>query len=84
MRSVPLNPGRWIAYASNETSTFQIYVRAFPDNGSRWTITSRGGVWPVFSPNRRDLFYRTEDGQVMVASYVVKDNYAIGKRGAAS
>jgi serine/threonine-protein kinase len=66
--------GRWIAYASNETGTFQIYVKAFPDTGGSWPITSSGGVYPVFSPNGRDLFYRTEDGRVMVASYVVKDN----------
>jgi serine/threonine-protein kinase len=66
--------GRWIAYTSNETGTFQIYVRTFPDTGGLWTITSGGGVYPAFSPNGRDLFYRTEDGQVMVASYVVKNN----------
>jgi hypothetical protein len=63
--------GRWIAYASNETGMFQIYVRAFPDTGGRWPI-SNGGVYPVFSNNGRDLFYRTEDGQVMVARYTVK------------
>jgi Tol biopolymer transport system component len=66
--------GRWIAYASDETGMFEIYVRSFPDTGHRWTISSSGGVYPVFSPNGRDLFYRTEDGRVMVASYVVKDN----------
>jgi serine/threonine-protein kinase len=66
--------GRWIAYASNETGNFQIYVKAFPDTGGRWTISGSGGVYPVFSPKGRDLFYRTEDGLVMVASYTVKDN----------
>jgi serine/threonine-protein kinase len=66
--------GRWIAYASNETGRFQIYVRAFPDTGGRWSISNSGGVYPIFSHNGRDLFYRTEDGQVMLASYVVKDN----------
>src|SRR5262249_37660894 len=35
---------------------------------------SSGGVYPVFSPSGRDLFYRAEEGQVMVASFVVKDN----------
>jgi serine/threonine-protein kinase len=67
--------GRWIAYSSDESGTYQIYVRAFPDNGGRWTISSsNGGVYPIFSRNGRDLFYRTLDGQVMAAGYVVKDN----------
>jgi Tol biopolymer transport system component len=64
--------GRWIAYASNETNTFQIYVRAFPDTGGRWTISNNGGVYPIFSRNGRDLFYRTLDGQVMLTQYTVK------------
>jgi serine/threonine-protein kinase len=64
--------GRWIAYASDETGKPQVYVRAFPDTGGRWTISSNGGHYPVFSQNGHDLFYRTEDGQIMMTSYAVK------------
>jgi len=64
--------GRWIAFASDETGKPQVYVRAFPDTGGRWTISSSGGHYPVFSQNGHDLFYRTEDGQIMMTSYAVK------------
>jgi serine/threonine protein kinase/Tol biopolymer transport system component len=63
--------GRWMAYSSNESGTFQVYVRAFPDKGGKWQISNDGGLYPVFSRNGHDLFYRTEDNQIMVASYTV-------------
>jgi hypothetical protein len=47
----------------------EVYVRAFPDKGGQWTVSVGGGHYPVWSANARELFYRTEDGQVMVARY---------------
>ncbi len=66
--------GRWLAYASNESGNFQVYVRAFSDKGGKWQISKSGGVHPVFSGNGRELFFRTDDNQIMVASYTVKGN----------
>jgi serine/threonine-protein kinase len=61
--------GRWIAYRSLESGTTEIYVRAFPDNGGKWLISTGGGAVPVWSPNGRELFYRTEDQRIMVVPY---------------
>jgi len=36
--------GRWMAYASDESGGFQVYVRAFPDKGGKWQISNSGGV----------------------------------------
>jgi serine/threonine protein kinase/Tol biopolymer transport system component len=66
--------GRWMAYDSNESGAYQVYVRAFPDKGGKWQISNSGGGDPVFSRNGRDLFFRTDDNQIMVASYTVKSN----------
>ena len=63
---------RWLAYASNETGQTEVYVRAFPDTGGRWTVSAGGGHYPIWSKNGRELFYRTEDGQVMVTNYSAK------------
>jgi serine/threonine-protein kinase len=49
-----------------------VYVRAFPDQGTRWLISNGGGTMPVWSVNGRELFYRTEDDRIMVATYVTK------------
>ena len=57
---------------SYESGTSEIYVRAFPDKGGKWQISNSGGVFAVWSPNGRELFYRTLDQQIMVASYTTK------------
>ena len=68
--------GRWLAYSSNESGIFQVYVRAIPGSargaGSKWQISNGGGVYPVWSHNGRELFFRTMDSQIMVAAYVGK------------
>src|SRR5262249_28676975 len=60
------------AYADAEGGQYEVYVRAFPDNGTQAQISNAGGVMPVWSRNRNELFYRTEDHRIMVANYTVK------------
>jgi serine/threonine-protein kinase len=72
--------GRWMAYDSDESGNFQVYVRAFPDKGGKWQISGSGGVYPVWSRNGRELLFRTEDNQIMVAGYTVKgDSFVANK-----
>jgi Tol biopolymer transport system component/tRNA A-37 threonylcarbamoyl transferase component Bud32 len=69
--------GRWLAYASSESGVYEVYVRAFPDRGTKRLISTSGGNFPVWSRNGRELFYRTEDQRIMVATYTVKgDSFA--------
>ena len=42
--------GRWIVYGSNESGTWEVYVRAFPDNGTAVQVSNTGGRIPFFSP----------------------------------
>jgi serine/threonine-protein kinase len=57
-RSPSFSPdGRWLAYASDESGSYQVYVRAFPDRGGKWQISNGGGLYPVFSRNGRELFF---------------------------
>ena len=58
--------GRWVAYASNESGRFQIYVRPYPAAGGRWQVSDESGRWPLWSQDGSELFYRTNEG-VMVA-----------------
>jgi Tol biopolymer transport system component len=72
--------GRWMAYDSNESGGYQVYMRPFPDKGGKWQISNSGGLNPVFSRNGHELFFRTEDNQIMVASYTVKgDSFVADK-----
>ncbi len=68
-RNAALSPdGRWMAYQSNESGQFEVYVRPFPDvNGGRWQVSSGGGGWPLWSPDGRELFYVGSEGMMAVA-----------------
>jgi serine/threonine protein kinase/Tol biopolymer transport system component len=48
---------RWIAYASNESGHFEVYVRDFPSSGGKWQASGTGGSRPGWSPDGRELFY---------------------------
>ena len=61
--------GRWLAYASNESGSFEVYVRPFPGPGGKWQISTGGGLYPNWSRNGKELFYRTEDSKIMAVTY---------------
>jgi serine/threonine-protein kinase len=65
--------GNWIAYSSNESGRYEIYVRAFPDHGGKVRVSTDGGRVPRWSPNGRELLYQTDHHHVMVASYRARD-----------
>jgi Tol biopolymer transport system component len=58
--------GRWVAYTSNQSGRFEIYVQAFPEGGAKWQISSDGGAEPVWARNGRELFFRSGDKMLVV------------------
>jgi serine/threonine-protein kinase len=58
---------RWIAYQSDESSRYEIYVRPFPELGSKKQISVEGGTEPVWAPGGRELFYRNGAKMMVVA-----------------
>ena len=72
--------GRWLAYASDESGTFEVYVRSFPGPGGRWQVSMGGGAVPVWSHDGRELLFETRDGRVMMVGYTTQgDSFAPGK-----
>src|SRR5262249_14733609 len=58
--------GRWIAYQTNESNQFQIYVRPFPRvEGGRWQVSTAGGTKPLWSRTGRELFYLDMNNALM-------------------
>ena len=58
--------GRWLAYESNSSGRFEIYVRPFPNVGDgQWQVSNAGGVQPLWARNGRELFYVAPDGALM-------------------
>jgi serine/threonine-protein kinase len=61
--------GRWLAYQSNESGQFEVYVRPFPEvDGGRWQVSTGGGKKPLWARSSKELFYREPSGAVMSAS----------------
>lgn len=56
--------GRWIAYTSDETGTWEVYVQSFPTPGAKQAISVGGGAEPQWTKNGRELIYVTPDGTV--------------------
>lgn len=79
-RSAVLSPnGRWLAYSTDESGQLEVYVRAFPGPGGRWQVSLDGGAEPLWSPDGRELFYRS-GGQIMRAEVDVDPVFAIRGR----
>jgi Tol biopolymer transport system component len=59
--------GRLIAYQSDETGRFEIYVRSFPGPAGERLVSTEGGTDPRWSRDGRTLFYRSEAGMMALA-----------------
>jgi hypothetical protein len=59
--------GRFVAYASDETGTIEVYVRPVPGPGGRLKVSNGGGLTPIWAPGGRELFYRTPTRMVVAS-----------------
>ena len=57
--------GKWIAYQSNESGRFEIYVQPFPGPGGKFQISSNGGAQPRWNKNGKEIFYVSLDSKMM-------------------
>ena len=58
--------GQWIAFNSDESDVWEVWVARFPDFTEKRQVSVGGGVQPRWAPNSRELFYLTPDGTLMV------------------
>jgi serine/threonine-protein kinase len=74
--------GRWIAYETHEINIpggHDIYVRPFPkiDDG-KWLISTRGGEYPVWAPDGRELYYWSYSGQMTAVRIETEPAFVAG------
>lgn len=58
--------GRSLAYISDRTGRFEVYVQSFPDAGEVRQISNDGGTEPVWAPSGRELFFRHGEKMMVV------------------
>lgn len=70
--------GRWVAYASNETGKWEIYVTSFPEPRGKWQVSIGGGEQPRWRSDGKELFYLAPDGKMMAAAVTTAGNFDAG------
>jgi serine/threonine protein kinase len=70
--------GHWLAYVSDESGRYEVYVQSFPGPGGKWRISSDGGTEPAWSPSGRELFYR-QGSKMMVVDVMTQGSFSAGK-----
>jgi len=70
--------GHWIAYQSNQSGRFEVYVRAFPGLSQSWQVSLDGGTLPVWARNGRELFFR-KDNLMMAVDVSTNPGFTTGR-----
>jgi eukaryotic-like serine/threonine-protein kinase len=77
---VEISPdGRWVAYESDVSGKFEIYVRPFPDvDKGRTQISPAGGLHPLWSRDGREPFFIAADGMLMAVPLQTETDFRHG------
>jgi serine/threonine protein kinase len=49
--------GKWVAYASNESGDWEIYVTTYPTAAGKWQVSRGGGTEPRWRGDGKEIFY---------------------------
>ena len=60
--------GKWIAYGSDETGRYEVYVDTFPPGGGKRQVSTIGGNSPMWRGDGRELYYHGSDGALMAVA----------------
>ena len=66
--------GRWVAYQSDESGQYQIYLQPFPGPGVRIPVTVDGGTQPRWRRDGQELFYLSPDEKLMAVPIALNSN----------
>jgi serine/threonine protein kinase/Tol biopolymer transport system component len=71
--------GRCLAYASDQSGTFEVYIQPFSGPGRAWQVSTDGGGAPIrWTANGRELFYRLGD-KIMAVDIQTETAFTMGK-----
>jgi eukaryotic-like serine/threonine-protein kinase len=57
--------GHLVAYGSNESGTYQVYVQTFPLSDRKWPVSTSGGYEPRWRGDGREIYYLSADRKLM-------------------
>jgi serine/threonine protein kinase/Tol biopolymer transport system component len=71
--------GRWMAYASDESGMWNVYVQPFPDGPGRWQVSQDGGSQPLWRADGKELFYIDADGRLVAVPVAAGPTFEQGR-----
>jgi serine/threonine protein kinase len=72
--------GRLLAYTSNETGEYEIYVVPFPNTAAaKWVISNHGGTEPLWAHTGRELFYRDGSANLVAVEVKTTPSFSLGR-----
>jgi eukaryotic-like serine/threonine-protein kinase len=70
--------GKWVAYASNESGDWEIYVTTFPGAQGKWQVSRGGGTQPRWRGDGREIYYIDPKGVLTAVSVSGEGTFSVG------
>ncbi|HEY3122138.1 MAG TPA: protein kinase [Vicinamibacteria bacterium] len=71
--------GRWLAYSSDESGTFEVYVQPLSSPGGKRQVSTSGGSQPLWSRDGKELFYVAADNAVTAVPVTAGARFEVGR-----
>jgi serine/threonine protein kinase len=70
--------GKWVAYASNESGDWEVYVTTFPTAAGKWQVSRGGGTEPRWRGDGKELFYIGPKSMLTAVTVDTRDSFSSG------
>jgi Tol biopolymer transport system component len=79
LRNAQFSPdGKWVAYSSNESGRWEVYVTSFPDARGKWQVSTNGGEQPRWRGDGKEIYFLSSDAKLMSVSVDTKNEFEPG------
>jgi serine/threonine protein kinase len=69
---------RYVAYVSDQSGSYEVYVTTFPDPSEKWPISNGGGYMPRWRRDGKELLYFTGEGKLMSVDVTLSPSFRAG------
>ena len=70
--------GKWVAYASDESGNWEIYVTTFPGADGKWQVSRGGGTQPRWRGDSKEIYYEGPSGILTAVPVNTQSGFATG------
>jgi Tol biopolymer transport system component len=70
--------GNYVAYASDESGDFDIYLKRFPGGEGKWQVSTNGGDRPRWARDGRSIYYQQDNCDLMEVSVTFEPALTLG------